>query len=184
MAIVKVGLNRPNASNLFEDDFIKNIEKNITTPEEVRKEYSLHNFPLDIESLLERLNISLVKKVLDNDISGMLISDNGHYTIVVEERHSENRQRFTIAHEIAHYFLHKNLQEKFEDVVFFRGTITNSMEFQANNFASELLMPKETFLQQIKKGKNKIEELARFFGVSSLAIRVRAKQLNLVGHGL
>ena len=58
------------------------------------------------------------------------------------------------------------------------------MEFQANNFASELLMPKETFLQQIKKGKNKIEELARFFGVSSLAIRVRAKQLNLVGHGL
>lgn len=31
---------------------------------------------------------------------------------------------------------------------------------------------------------NQIEDLAKFFGVSTLAIRVRAKQLNLTGHGL
>mgnify|MGYP000051606101 CR=1 FL=1 len=184
MAVISKGMSRPNTDELFGKDFINTIEKKITSADEVRKEYSINKFPVDVEALLTQLNISIEKRKLDNDISGMLLSQNDRYIIVVEERHPLNRQRFTIAHEIAHYFLHKNLKEKFEDNVFFRGYSSDSLEFQANNFASDLLMPKTVFIEKIKNGMNQIEDLAKFFGVSTLAIRVRAKQLNLTGHGL
>ena len=45
-------------------------------------------------------------------------------------------------------------------------------------------MPREEFLNQIKQGNKTIEGLAKYFGVSTLAVRVRAKNLNLTGHGL
>ena len=45
-------------------------------------------------------------------------------------------------------------------------------------------MPKEEFLKQIKTGVKTIQKLADYFNVSTLAVRVRAKQLNLTGHGL
>ena len=80
--------------------------------------------------------------------------------------------------------MHKNLKEKFEDSIFFRGADSDTFEFQANLFAGEILMPKEELLKQIQNGNAKIEDLAKYFGVSTLAIRVRAKQLNLQGHGL
>ena len=76
------------------------------------------------------------------------------------------------------------MKEEFEDTVFFRGADSDTFEFQANLFAGDILMPKDEFLEQIRKGNSKIENLAKYFGVSTLAIRVRAKQLDLQGHGL
>ena len=186
MAIIRNGLNRPNAETLFGTDFVQQTskEKKATSGKELVKEYQIKDFPVDIVDFAQKLGIEIKYENLENDVSGKISIKEGHYTITVEARHSPNRQRFTIAHEIAHYFLHKNLKENFEDVVFFRGGDTNSIEFQANLFAGEILMPEEEFFKQIKSGKSKIEDLAEYFGVSTLAIRVRAKQLNLQGHGL
>ena len=186
MAILTKGLVRPNAKELFGEDFINEAEKEkkITSGNEFLKEYSINDFPFNIVEFVQGLGIKIKYDDLPNNISGMLTKEDNAYVIVVEKKHPANRQRFTIAHELAHYFLHKNVKEKFEDAVFFRGSATDSIEFQANLFAGEILMPKEEFLAQIENGKSKIEELAEYFGVSTLAIRVRAKQLNLQGHGL
>lgn len=187
MAIIGKGLVRPNAEEIFGKDLIKQAaeEKKVTSGEELLKEYSIKNFPFDVAAFAtNELGILIKYDNLDNDISGKLSKEGNDYVITVEKRHPENRQRFTIAHELAHYFLHKDLKEKFEDTIFFRGADSDTFEFQANLFAGDILMPKDEFLEQIRKGNSEIENLAKYFGVSTLAIRVRAKQLDLQGHGL
>ena len=57
------------------------------------------------------------------------------------------------------------------------------MEREANEFAAQLLMPEQSFWQAVVKTPE-IAELASFFQVSSLAIRVRAKELGYQGHNL
>lgn len=184
MAIIKTRqMNRPNnMSNLFEhlEDELANY--NISSADDLLRQFNDIQYPINLDCILERLNLKLEKKELPNDISGIL--DLNSNTITIERRHSEERQHFTIAHEIAHFCLHKNQDSLFEDKIFFRGIDSNSIEYQANNFAGELLMPKAEFLSQIRTGKRNIVDLAKHFGVSTLAIRVRAKNLNLTGHGL
>ncbi len=187
MAILSKGLARPNAEEIFGKELIEQTEKQkkVTSGDELLKEYSIKDFPFDVASFAtNKLGILIKYDTLDNDISGKLSKEGDNYVITVEERHPENRQRFTIAHELAHYFLHKDLKEKFEDTVFFRGADSDTFEFQANLFAGDILMPKNEFLKQIRNGNSEIENLAKHFGVSTLAIRVRAKQLDLQGHGL
>lgn len=184
MAIKKFRqMNRPKEMlNLFEHLDEEFANYNITNAEDLLKQFDNVQYPINLNLILKRLNLRLEEKILSNDISGILnLNDN---TIIVEKRHSKERQHFTIAHEIAHYCLHKNQDSLFEDKIFFRGIDSNSIEYQANNFAGELLMPKAEFLSQIKAGKRNIVDLAKHFGVSTLAIRVRAKNLNLTGHGL
>ena len=89
-----------------------------------------------------------------------------------------------MAHELAHYCLHRHLKIVFEDKVLFRGGESSPEEIEANSFAGEILMPAEQFMRNINSGNNSIQGLADSFEVSSLAIRVRAKQLGLRGHGL
>ena len=40
------------------------------------------------------------------------------------------------------------------------------------------------FLRMVREGKNKVNELSQEFGVSTLALRIRAKNLGMSGHGL
>ena len=80
--------------------------------------------------------------------------------------------------------MHQDISDTFEDKIFLRTSSVDLYESQANKFAAELLMPRDVFIKLIKEDINTIENLAAYFNVSTLAIRVRAKQLNLKGHGL
>ncbi|WP_440255268.1 ImmA/IrrE family metallo-endopeptidase [Candidatus Avelusimicrobium sp.] len=140
---------------------------------------------LDIEGIIKSFGINIIREPLQNDISGIFCQeDNGTYSIKVNSLQHPRRQRFTLAHELAHYCLHKHLKKAFEDKVLFRGGISSPEEKEANHFAGEILMPAEQFMHHVHSGNNSIQGLAEFFKVSSLAVRVRAKQLGLRGHGL
>jgi Zn-dependent peptidase ImmA (M78 family) len=159
------------------DDVLKLIrDKNIQT------------VPLAVEKLAEALGLYIRYESLNNEIPGALkreISDNSNkWIIYINNKYPKTRQRFTIAHEIAHYCLHRYKKTSFEDVVFFRGIAVSSEEYATNKFAGEILMPESIFREQIKNGMTKISNLADYFGVSALALRVRAKYLGLEGHGL
>jgi Zn-dependent peptidase ImmA (M78 family) len=104
--------------------------------------------------------------------------------MLINAQHHPNRQRYTIAHELGHYFLHRHLQVEFQDRIFFRGAENSKEEVQANSFASEILMPEVDFRRMVREGKNKVNELSQEFGVSTLALRIRAKNLGMSGHGL
>ncbi|MDH1657462.1 ImmA/IrrE family metallo-endopeptidase [Pseudomonas mosselii] len=153
---------------------------------DIAKQGGVQTSPLDVKALLGVLGISLISIPMEDDISGMLsLSDNGKdWVVKVNALHHPNRQRFTIAHEIAHFCRHRFLQAKFEDLNFFRNGESNQMEVEANRFASELLMPESIFRDKVRALSGSIEDIASFFKVSTLAVRVRAKNLGMKGHGL
>ena len=160
----------------------------INTSEALLRYAKQHNFSeplLDIESIIKSFDIRLVREALPNDISGIFYQDDeGKYVIKVNSLQHPRRQRFTLAHELAHYCLHRHLNTVFEDKVLFRGGEVSPEEKEANHFAGEILMPAEQFMANIHSGNNTIQGLADTFDVSSLAVRVRAKLLGLRGHGL
>jgi Zn-dependent peptidase ImmA (M78 family) len=142
--------------------------------------------PLDVQELLSVLGIKLISLPMSDDVSGMLsLADNGREWVVkVNALHHPNRQRFTIAHEIAHFSRHRFQQVEFKDLNFFRNGESNPMEVEANRFASELLMPEQAFRDKVRVFSGSIEAIAQYFKVSTLAVRVRAKILGMKGHGL
>lgn len=150
------------------------------------KQHSVDTSPLDVKALLSVLGIGLISVPMHDDISGTLsLADNGKdWVVKVNALHHPNRQRFTIAHEIAHFSRHRFQQAEFKDLNFFRNGERNPMEVEANRFASELLMPELAFRDKVKVFSGSIEEIAQYFKVSTLAVRVRAKNLGMKGHGL
>jgi len=142
--------------------------------------------PLDLDAIASRLGVHIKKVRLEGDLSGRLYKseDSGQWVLEVNESHHANRQRYTIAHELGHFCLHKHLSQLFEDQVFFRGAESSKEEWQANDFAGAILMPESQFRRLVRSGVTDIESLAEKFGVSSLALRIRAKNLGFSGHGL
>lgn len=113
--------------------------------------------------------------------SGQLKYVNGVWTISINRDHNKKRQRFTLAHELAHYILHKEKNSEFKDAVFFRDEVLDSMEFKANEFASELLMPENLVRNTIdNQGIRNIGQLADKFGVSAAAMKYRILSLGYV----
>jgi Zn-dependent peptidase ImmA (M78 family) len=107
------------------------------------------------------------------------------------------RDRFTVAHELGHLFLHmgflvnKELWEKqdkeFQDSPYYRMSMNytySQEEAEADEFASAFLMPIEEFKKQIynKRYKNILnsEAIAKHFKVYPRKVFDRAKQLGYV----
>jgi Zn-dependent peptidase ImmA (M78 family) len=129
---------------------------------------------LNIENLIEHYNISIVKKNLPPEISGKLEKQGEQWIIQVNSKHNEARQRYTLAHEFAHYCLHRNDYSTFEDTAFFRKEENKTMiEYEANQFAAELLMPEKSVKLAISEDILSLKELAKRFGVSLIAMRYR-----------
>ena len=144
--------------------------------------------PVDVLALAESLGIPVVTVSLGDDISGLLITRNGTTTICVEKSHHPRRRRFTIAHEIAHFYLRHQF-EPGEHVHVDRGTLvskrsgrssegTNSKEIEANQFAACLLMPRGLVEAEIGRVGGLLTDatiatLADKFVVSEQAMTIR-----------
>lgn len=160
---------------------IAEIEKKA---EDVLKAANVRVIPVPIEDIAYGLNIKISKAPSD-DFSGLLIRKDGHALIGVNSREAPVRQRFTIAHELAHFFLHPQ-KDTFVD---FRkekknGEVRSMREREADMFAAALLMPKDPLLKDFKKvarngfSENSIETLARQYAVSEDAMRIRLLNLS------
>lgn len=84
------------------------------------------------------------------------------------------KRNFVIAHEIGHFILHKDVSSLFSET---EKTLSEwhqkgVHEQEANQFASELLMPTDLFIKEVKGEKlilSLIEEVADYFGTSLTA---------------
>jgi Zn-dependent peptidase ImmA (M78 family) len=141
----------------------------------------------DIESVIKKNeNLSLSFEDMGiNDASIKKISEN-KYHITINSRHSKTRQAFSMAHEYAHYQLHRDELAGLAggEQILHRNEEKNKIEYQANQFAAEILMPESTFKIVVKAKNGDISEIAKEFLVSPLAVRYRAKSLGMGGHGL
>lgn len=149
--------------------------------------------PVDIEKIVAERGISISYDDLEDDISGMLvISEQDSARIGINKKHSKNRRRFSLAHELGHYVLHKEEQSLFVDAssTYYRdelsATGTDLQEIEANTFAAELLMPEEAVSRLIRQHKvdlydeSSLETIAKKFQVSPQALAFRLINLGIL----
>lgn len=139
---------------------------------------------LDIEKLINEISsqspaspIEIRKIPMLSYLSGSLCYKDGKWIMTVNSKHHENRQRFTLVHELAHYILHKEKNTEFEDSTFFRGNNMDSLEYMANDFAATLLMPDEKIVSYINEGVRNLGKLAKIFNVSAAAMKYKVEKL-------
>lgn len=134
--------------------------------------------PVDVEAIAKHLGIRVLSEAMEDDMSGFLESRAGGWVAGVNKYHHRVRQRFTLAHEIGHYVLHRNQETEFRDRTFARRNDNPSrMEREADAFAAELLMPTASVQKSVARGLRNLNDLAAEFDVSTLAMRYRLQNL-------
>ena len=157
----------------------------------VRKRFNANELPVDLDALAEKAGVRIKYGDFDEEMSGFAYQKAGAKYIGVNESESLVRQRFTIAHEFGHIFLHRQDSLSYDpsvELIHFRdehSTMgTDPKEVEANAFAAELLMPEEIVRKEILGMKGidlhdpaAVGRLADKFGVSQAAITVRLAKL-------
>lgn len=146
-------------------------------------------FPVDVEQLAlgvgDQLRwpdpISAVQAADINKFEGGLfyLGPQGWALLYNEKLKSPGRVRFTQAHELGHYLVHRLVQEEFQcsqaDMVHW-GPEQKSIEAEADDFASNLLMPMKQFRAATGSAAVDFDVLSTasaMFGVSLTAVALR-----------
>ncbi len=116
--------------------------------------------------------LSGILVTIENE-TGTIHRDEIHYN----ENHSWHRKRFSIAHEIGHLLFNTSCGESRVDL--YNSKSPN--ETEANQFASELLMPLSFLKTDFKKGKINIKDLAWKYIVSEEAMGWKIASTSLLG---
>ncbi|WP_414041231.1 ImmA/IrrE family metallo-endopeptidase [Acidithiobacillus sp. M4-SHS-6] len=134
------------------------------------------SYPVDVEGLARDFGITVIRKNWPDDLSGAIGKDDKGYFIIVNAKHSEERQRFTIAHEIAHYILHRDRigKDGIKDDRWYRG-LGPSDERAANRLAADILMPADMLGQAAVDagGLKNLDQIAAKLKVSKNALSIR-----------
>lgn len=129
------------------------------------------------------LKIFFSSELKDNESGSIGLEDDG-FIIYLNEKHSPNRNRFTLAHEIGHYVNDQDYFEKNSSII--DHVKLNRIEAidpelatrerRANEFAANLLMPEGKFKSVCETYRN-IEKVAKYFDVSISAASIRLDRL-------
>lgn len=177
-----------NTSGMLDSEKIKSIkEKYLKTP------------PVDLVSMAEELGFTIAEINDDNDdFSGAIYVDinktnpikvdneDKYKVIIINKKNAASRQRFTLAHELAHYFndcLDKDGNEKNTYKHRDGKNRLDPREIKINEYAAELIMPLELLYKDITNelSNNKsnevdllvVKKLANKYQVSLEAMRNR-----------
>lgn len=140
--------------------------------------------PIDPVTIARALGVEVLEGQMPDSVSGAIIKEAGDdATIFIEQSDSDNRKRFTVAHELGHYVSKADEGDEDFEYVDYRGALaasgTNAEEIFANQFAAELLMP-EKEVRKAWREHNSVSVLALDFGVSSDAMSFRLKNLGIL----
>ena len=169
--------------------------KYVEAAEKLLAQFNIRKFPVHVEDIAKRLGARIIYQPFDqrDNLSGVLLKENGKITIAVNSKDPRNRKRFTIAHECGHLVM-KHKGDMFVDqAVRLKRDGTSALavdpfEIEANGFAAELLMPRPWVLAEYGekvKGQNVkpaslVKDLARAFAVSDKAMEYRLQNLGLL----
>lgn len=160
--------------------------------EQLLEAHGIEVAPVPIEEVAPSLGIRVQYEPAEDELSGFLLRDLSRQKAIigVNDLHSKNRQRFTIAHELGHYLLHE--QEKLHVDRRFRiqrrdGNSSkgeSEEEKEANLFAAELLMPVSFIRRDLAEVEGldleddaAVSILAEKYGVSTQAMTFRLAYL-------
>lgn len=174
---------------------------------------------VDLEKICSVLSIDLQRsEEAVQDVYGKFVLGSANFnrrTIVINLHENQRRERFTIAHEIGHFCLSHDRYLRSENIVEADLLIDSEkeinfnydrLEFQANAFASELLLPEQIFVRKTNEYRQELQirdrghgyifvdsqrcnympydmllaELSSYFDVSKQAIEIKLSKLNML----
>jgi Zn-dependent peptidase ImmA (M78 family) len=162
---------------------VRSIEDAESAAEALRELWKLGIDPIPVMAeLLEERGVKVISLGLPIAVSGskamVLRPDFSDVpVIVVNAHHNGERQRFTLAHELAHLALT------------FVGMSERDQEKAADRFAGAFLMAKEMVIRLLGANRTAISlgelvELKKLFRVSIAAIAVRCSQLGVISRAV
>lgn len=140
--------------------------------------------PVDLKSLLLRLNVLTVFRPLSEHFSGMSLRSGDLRFMLVNSNHPLCRQNFTIAHELYHLFFDHNPMPHSSTT----AGPKDDIEKCADAFALMLLLPKEGVVRMIPDSELASENLSvasvmrieHYFSTSHAATLNRLADLKLI----
>lgn len=167
--------------------------------QDILAKHKIKSAPVDVEKIVKALKISISLESVNDELSGFLYRDKKANRAVIgaNKAHHENRQRFTIAHELGHFLLHEGETIHLDSgprnsfTINLRNTESakgeDDDEREANLFAAELLMPAD-FLAKDLEGQDLdifeentfLPELASKYKVSVQALTFRLANLGYI----
>jgi Zn-dependent peptidase ImmA (M78 family) len=134
--------------------------------------------PVDLDGMAEALGVIVQRYPLDEEVVGQIQRKGGNYVITINSLKRPHGQRYTLAHELAHFLLHRGfIEQGVVDSVMYRSNLSIELESQANGYATELLMPADLIRRCWRAGRRSFDEIAHEFDVSAEMARIRLKQL-------
>lgn len=174
--------------------------------------WGIDDKPVDVELIAEKMGLQVIPEYITENIDAYLKVDTTGIIINSATFNDErylNRVRFSFAHELGHYVLHREIikdlnfstiDEYFDFIQNLPEQMYKRVEFQANEFAGRLLVPYKKLVETIKRTvkeyrsnnfeelyhKDKVQLLESIspiicipFGVSDQVIEKRVERENL-----
>ena len=147
-----------------------------------RIEHFLKSAPVKLTAMASELGIPVFLSSLAPAISGLIEPDEespSGFRIRLNRHESKERQRFTLAHEIAHFLLHRSLiGGGVVDDTMYRSALSSRREVEANKLAADQCMPQKLIrLERSNRmhlsDDDLVNEMAALFRVSKSAMRIR-----------
>lgn len=168
-------------SNLLDEPLIKAK----FSAEDVRRKFRTfdlikYNANPWVREMIQKLDIDLIKFHFRSKIilGHSIIDDLGPSIMVNDSIDDQNRFNFTLAHELGHHIMHKNilinasLYDLKDDLK--NKSLTSPLELQANAYAANLLLPYNVLEAQLVTGYSAYE-IKHSSGVSIETIKYRVK---------
>lgn len=157
------------------------MEREVQSPSLVLARHAEH-VPVNLLGVISELGLGFSDEALPAGISGKLMRDSSSpagFKLFTNEGDPPRRKRFTMAHEIGHYVLHRDLiGDGVVDNAMYRSSLSDDYERQADKFAGQLLLPAGAVRAAYRTTKS-FAALSELFDASVDAIRIRLRELNL-----
>lgn len=147
--------------------------------------------PVDLGNIFAKLGIDYCEEPIWSGESAWIERDGERFSVVVNSDESPVRMRFSAAHELAHFLLHRDLMKVDGDRMnrhvdrLYGASIdapgsrfTKAHEVQANRLAAQIVMPAALVRKEFAQN-NDSAALAKKFQVSKAAMEIRLKTLGL-----
>lgn len=147
----------------------------------------------NINELIDKLEGTIKEECLNiwDDSKLEMDTESNSFIICLIPNMNKARRNFAIAHELGHLFLHTNFIESKTDneqlyIPDFYKNRDYKKEKEANDFALNLLMPENAYIDKVKRYTNpqtddvNIQSVAEYFGVSVDYALYRGIKLNIL----
>lgn len=161
---------------------LRNLARGYSTTLEEHQDFA----PIRLTDLARAFGVPVKAATLAPGISGEIRPDeSGGFVIKVNRHDPKRRQRFSVAHELSHFLLHRDqIGDGITDDVLYRSSLSDRREAEANRLAADILMPDALVREHIEAAHEKgvgdiVIYLADVFAVSEAAMRIKLENLGV-----